>query len=127
MIFFIIIFSFPVVRIIYFTINDAGYIFSDFRFNIGKETSASFFADVRLGASFLMGDRYLAVGDNLLTSRNFFYLKPSVGVRIPMSQNGKKAFNVGVTYQLLTSNSWYYSYGGNPTLNAVGAMLSFEW
>lgn len=102
-------------------------VFTDFRFNVGKATSTSFYADIRIGASFLMGDRYLAIGDNLLTNRNFFYLKPSVGVRIPLSQTGKKAMNVGLAYQLLTSNNWYYSYYGNPTINSVGAMVSFDW
>lgn len=102
-------------------------VFTDFRFNVGNEKSASFYADIRLGASFLMTDKYLAVDDGFITNRQYFYLKPSIGVRVPISKNNpKQAVNVGVTYQLLTSDYWYY-YPGNITLNALGATVGFEW
>lgn len=101
-------------------------VFTDFRFNVGKMTSPSFYADVRLGASFLMGDKYLAVADGFITNREYFYLRPSVGVRLPLKGSGKTAFDVGITYQLLTSNYWY-NYSGNTTLNSLGATVAFEW
>lgn len=101
-------------------------VFTDFRFNIGKATATSFYIDARLGASFLMGDSYLAVANGFITNREYFYLKPSVGVRIPVKSTGKQAIDIGFTYQLLTSNYWYYN-SGNTTLNAIGATLSFEW
>lgn len=101
-------------------------VFTDFRFNIGKTTGTSFYIDARIGASFLMGDNYLAVADGFITNREYFYLCPSAGVRIPVSKSVKQALNVGVTYQLLTSNYWY-NYSGNTTLNAIGATISFDW
>lgn len=101
-------------------------IFTDFRFNIGNQQKASFYIDARLGASFLMGDKFLAVADGYITNREYFYLKPSVGASIPLKAGSKQAIDVGVTYQLLTSNYWY-NYGGNTTLNALGATVAFEW
>lgn len=102
-------------------------VFTDFRFNVGGVSSPSFYADIRLGASFLMGDNYLAVGNGFLTNREYFYLKPSIGVRIPISKkSSKQALDIGFTYQLLTSNYWY-NYNNNVTVNAVGATVAFEW
>lgn len=104
-------------------------IFTDFRFNIGNSTSTSFFADIKLGCSFLAGNTFLQVNNGYLSSQEYFYFKPSVGVRIPLqsqNKNGKKAFNIGLTYQLLTSNYWY-NYNSNVTLNALGLDASFEW
>ncbi|MDE6247859.1 MAG: hypothetical protein K2M41_08495 [Muribaculaceae bacterium] len=104
-------------------------IFTDFRFNVGAPTSTAFYADIKLGCSFLAGN-YLQVNDGYLSSQQYFYFRPSVGVRIPLqgqnNNNGKKAFNIGVTYQLLTSNYWnaYYS---NITLNGLGVDISYEW
>lgn len=101
-------------------------IFTDFRFNIGNQSKPSFYIDARLGASFLMTDNYLAVGDGFITNREYFYFKPSMGVKIPVSQNGKQAVDIGVTYQLLTANYvWYNS--SSTTINALGATVSFEW
>lgn len=102
-------------------------IFTDFRFNVGGTQSASFFADIKLGCSFLCSDSYLRIGDGYLSSQQYFYFRPSLGVRIPVnSKSGKQAVNVGASYQLLTSNYWnaYYS---NITVNGVGVDVSFEW
>lgn len=102
-------------------------LFTDFRFNFGNAKNASFFADVKLGCSFLVGKNYLQVGDGYLSSQQYFYLKPAIGVRIPVnSQNQKQAVNVGVSYQLLTSNYWN-SYYSNLTLNSLGVNVSYEW
>lgn len=101
-------------------------VFTDFRFNIGSQSSTSFFIDARIGASFLMGNNYLAVADGFITNREYFYLKPSLGVRIPVSKSGKQAVDIGLSYQLLTSNYWYYS-SGSSTLNSLGATATFEW
>lgn len=101
-------------------------VFTDFRFNIGGVTKPSFFADIRLGASFLMTDSYLQVGDGFITNREYFYLKPSIGLRIPVSSSGKSAVDIGVVYQLLTSNYWY-NYPGNITISALGGTIGFEW
>ena len=103
-------------------------LFTDFRFNIGNQSKTSFYADLKLGASFLVGNRYLEVGDGYLSSQQYFYLKPSVGVRIPVNpKNSKQAFNVGVTYQLLTSNYWYNDWSRGITINALGVTAAYEW
>lgn len=99
-------------------------VFTDFRFNIGNQAHTSFYIDAKIGASFLMGDKYLQVADGFITNREFFYLKPSVGVRLPLK--GKTAVDLGVTYQLLTSNYWYNS-SFNVTLSSLGAIVGFEW
>ena len=58
-----------------------------------------------------------------------FYFRPSIGVRIPInSQNPKQAVNVGLTYQLLTSNNNYtYWHDNSVTLNNLGLTVGFEW
>lgn len=112
-------------------------LFTDFRFNIGNNpvqtregfysTSASFFIDVKVGCSFLCSDDYIRINNGYLTNQQYFFLRPSMGVRIPVSStNPKQAVNIGVTYQLLTSNYWS-SWSRNVTLNSIGANLSFEW
>ncbi|MCM1377405.1 MAG: hypothetical protein NC097_06395 [Clostridium sp.] len=102
-------------------------IFTDFRFDIGSQSSASFFIDLKVGASFLIGKDYLRINDGYITNQEYFYLRPSLGVRIPVnSQNTKQAVNLGVDYQLLTSNYWS-SWSRNVTLSALGAHISFEW
>lgn len=101
-------------------------LYSDFRFNIGSRTDTSFFVDIRLGASFLIGDNYIEIGDGYLTNSQCFYLKPTLGVRIPLSQNGKQAMNVGVSYQFLTSDYWY-RYQSDISLSSLGVTLGFEW
>lgn len=103
-------------------------IFTDFRFNIGNATSTTFYADVRLGASFLMGNNYLAVADGFITNREYFYLRPSIGVRIPVTKNAKQGVSIGLTYQLLTSNYWYNTPSPyNVTLSSLGATVAFDW
>ena len=101
-------------------------IFTDFRFNIGSATGTSFFIDIKAGGSFLMGGDYLAIENGYISNSEYFMLKPSLGVRIPVDSKGKKAFNIGVTYQLLTCNYWYNNYDSG-TLNSLGATVSYEW
>lgn len=102
-------------------------LFTDFRFNIGKTTSASFFIDLKVGCSFLVGRDYLSVDNGYLTSQQYFLLRPTLGVRIPVNkEKPSRAFNVGITYQLLTSNYWS-RWNQNVTLNGLGANISYEW
>lgn len=101
-------------------------LFTDFRFNIGGQSSVSFFIDIKTGCSFLIGKDYLRVGNGYLTSNEYFYLRPSIGVRIPVSENGRQAVNVGVDYQLLTSDYWN-SYSRSTTIHAIGGVISYEW
>lgn len=103
-------------------------VFTDFRFNIGSQNSTAFFIDARIGASFLMGSNYLAVADGFITNREYFYLRPSLGVRIPVAKGGRQAMDIGLSYQLLTSNYWYNTPSPyNVTLSSLGAVVSFEW
>lgn len=101
-------------------------LFTDFRFNIGDKTNTSFFIGVKAGGSFLVGGDYLAVRNGYISNSEYFYLKPSIGVRIPTNESGKQAVNIGVTYQLLTCNYWYNNYRSG-TLNSLGATVSYEW
>ena len=101
-------------------------LYTDFRFDIGSPTNTSFYIDLRLGASFLVSDNYLEIGDGFLTNTECFYFKPSAGLRIPLDDNGRKAVNVGVSYQLVTSNYWY-RYASNVSLSSVGLSVGFQW
>lgn len=102
-------------------------LYSDFRFKFGGSEFASFFADLRAGCSFLMSDDYIPIGSGYLTSRQYFYLRPTIGMRIPLnSKNPKLATYIGITYKLLTSNYWS-SWNRNITLNSIGASVGFEW
>ncbi len=106
-------------------------LFTDFRFNFGGNKGPSFFADIKAGATWLIGNSYLELNNGSLSTRTQFLLRPSVGVRIPVNaQNPKQAFNVGVTYQLITANnSWGYwnSSYYNTTLNSLGVNVGYEW
>ncbi len=102
-------------------------VFSDFRFNFGDNGTVGFFADIRLGAAFLCGSDYIQVGDGYLTNSESFYFRPTIGMRVPVSSaNSKLAFNIGISYQLMTNSSWYVN-NNSTTLNALGVNLGFEW
>lgn len=102
-------------------------LFTDFRFNIGNTSTVSFFIDLKVGCSFLLSNKYVAIGDGYLTNREYFFLDPSLGLRVPVNKkNPKQAFDVGVRYKLLTSNYWY-QYNNNITLQSLGAFVAFEW
>lgn len=104
-------------------------IFSDFRFNIGSNPAATgFFIDIKLGAAWLLGNDLLDLGDSYMGNGAQFYLKPSLGMRIPVSRsNSSRAVNIGVTYQLLTSGNNYGYRGGDVTLSSIGASIAYEW
>lgn len=104
-------------------------VFSDFRFNFGNIGGVSFFADVKLGAIWLIGNSYLRLQEGCMTGDAQFYCKPALGVRIPVSStNQRQAVNIGVAYELITSdNNYNYWNDNNITLNCLGVSLSFEW
>lgn len=103
-------------------------IFTDFRFTLGgNPQKVGFYIDLRVGCSFLASKDYIEIGDGYLTNQEYFYLRPSMGLRIPTNmQNPKQAFDIGVTYKLLTSNYWN-SWSRNVTLNGLGVTLGYEW
>ena len=103
-------------------------LFTDFRFNIGSEQSSSFFIDLKLGAAWIMGSSYLRLNRGYLTNQTQFYLKPTMGIRIPInSSNSRQAVNIGVSYQLLTSSNNYGWHSRSLSLNNIGATVGFEW
>ena len=102
-------------------------IFTDFKFTLGGMERVAFFIDVKVGCSFLLSDDYIRIGDGYLTNRQYFYLRPSIGLRIPTNKNNpKQAIDLGVSYKLLTSNYWN-SWNRNVTLNGLGVTLAYEW
>lgn len=104
-------------------------LYTDFRLNLGAPTSASFFLDVKVGGGFFISNDYILVGDGYINSSSSFYLKPSVGLRIPVSKtNPKLAVNIGGSYQLITNSYWYNPGQNNSvTLSAMGLNVGFEW
>lgn len=104
-------------------------VFSDFRFNFGNTGGISFFADVKLGALWLIGNSYLRLQEGCMTGDAQFYCKPALGVRIPVSNvNTRQAVNIGVAYELITSDNNYNYWSDNTiTLNCLGVSLSYEW
>ena len=104
-------------------------IFSDFRFNFGNQNGTSFFADIKAGATWLIGSSYLEVNNGALSTRAQFLLRPTIGVRIPAnSQKPRQAFNIGLTYQLITANNtWGWINDYDTTLNSLGISAGFEW
>ncbi len=105
-------------------------IFSDFRFNFGGESKTSFFIDLRLGAAWFFGNSFIGTHHNYIDDGTYLYLKPGVGVRIPASAGDPtRAFNIALTYQLLTnsgSNGYYYR-NSAVTMNGFGITLGYEW
>lgn len=102
-------------------------LFTDFRATIGNSTFAKFFVDLKIGCSFLLSNKYIEIGDGYMTNQQYFYLRPSIGLRIPVSQkNPKQAIDIAVNYKLLTSNYWN-RWNRSITLNSLGASLAFEW
>lgn len=103
-------------------------VFTDFRFNIGPESGTSMFVDLKLGAAWLLGNDDLRMADGFMTNTTQFFFRPTVGVRIPVSATSpRQAVNVGVTYQMLTSNNNYYWRSNSLTLNNLGVSIAYEW
>lgn len=104
-------------------------LFTDFRLNFGQPQNTNVFIDLRLGAAFYIGNKYILVGDGYVNSSESFYLRPSLGVRIPVSSaNSKYAMNISACYQLLTNSYWYNpGYNNSITLSSIGIALAFEW
>ncbi len=104
-------------------------VFSDFRFKIGGSNGGpACFIDIKAGATWLIGNDYLEFTNARMGGGAQFYLRPSAGVRVPISsKNTRQAVNIGVAYQLITSNNWHSYYDNSVTLNGFGAAISFEW
>lgn len=102
-------------------------VFSDFRFIIGSQ-SVGCFIDLKVGSTWLIGNRYLELKEGYLSTAAQFLFRPSLGIRIPIrSSNPKQAFSIGVTYQLITSSNNYGWFDRGNTLNSLGFNVGFEW
>lgn len=106
-------------------------VFTDFRFSVPSTSSVSFFADIKIGAAWLLGDSYLRLNTRYMDNSTQFYFKPTLGLRFGVNkQKPNQAINIGVSYMLLTANnsySWYsYNYD-TPTLSNVGVSIAYEW
>ena len=104
-------------------------LFTDFRFTFGGAQNAlSAYFDLRIGATFLLGNNYLEFDNGYLSNNGQFYLRPSLGMRFPVnSSNSKQAVDLGITYQLITSANNYTWTGRTMTLNALGLTIAYEW
>lgn len=103
-------------------------LFSDFRFNIGTGGGTSCFIDLKIGAAWLLGDKDLRLTDKHMSNSAQLYVRPTIGVRIPLAKGDTRhAFNVGVTYQLLSSGNNYGWNDNTVTLSGFGASVSYEW
>lgn len=104
-------------------------VFSDFRFIIGSNpASTQAYIDLKLGATWLIGSGFLELADARIGGNAQFYLKPQVGVRVPVSaSNPRQALNFGLTYQLITSSNNYGWYSSSVSLNNIGLSIAFEW
>ena len=103
-------------------------VFADFRFLIANgSNNCSFFLDMRVGASFLLSDKYIAIKDGFITDKTFFYLNPAIGISIPVSSEyTKRAIDISLTKKLLTSSYWYRQ-NNNITLQLLGLNVAYEW
>lgn len=104
-------------------------LFSDFRFTIGGDKGVAAFIDIKAGATWLIGHGDLLLDDGATLGHSAqFYLKPSIGIRIPTnSSNTRQAINIGFTYQLITSDNNYGYYDDNVSLNNLGMTIAYEW
>lgn len=102
-------------------------LYTSFRFTTGIQNPVAFFADIRVGASFLVGRDYIRIDRGYLSNSECFYLRPTIGVRIQTdSSHPRRAINLGVNYQLITSN-YRYSYSNSTALSSVGVSIGYEW
>lgn len=101
-------------------------LFTDFRFTPwGSDTGL--YIDIKAGCSFLVGKDYLRINKGFLTNQEYFYLRPSIGMKVPVNpEKPKQAIDFGVSYQLLTSNYWsgYYT---DKAVNGLGLSIGYEW
>lgn len=102
-------------------------VFTDFRFIMGDQSNTAFFMNLRFGAAFLCSDSYVQIRDGYLTNRNYFYLQPAIGMRVPVNKTKpRQAIDIGLHYRLMTSNYWS-GWQHNASINGLGVNVSYEW
>jgi hypothetical protein len=104
-------------------------LFTDFRFTFGNSSSVNYYIGTKIGCSFLVSDKDIYVNRGYITSDECFYLKPSVGVRIPAGITDHNAVTLAVSYQLITPgyNRYDYGYSNSISLNGFGLTIGYEW
>ncbi|MBD5289155.1 MAG: hypothetical protein HDS26_00530 [Bacteroides sp.] len=103
-------------------------LYTDFRFTPWGVGMGAYI-DLRAGCDFLIGNRRLAINNGYLTNQQYFYFKPSIGFRLPLTLSGsKQAFDLGFSYQMLTGNYWGWGWNSSSqVLSSIGVSLGFEW
>lgn len=111
-------------------------LYADMRYTFGSyDATIRPFVDLKLGASLLVSNDYVAVGDRYIDNdRAMAYISPTFGVRF--STSAGIGINLGVTYNLISQRLYYYddydyyyhyyNYDG-AILHAIGARLQIEW
>jgi hypothetical protein len=104
-------------------------LFTDFRFMLGNTSSVNYYIGTKIGCSFLVSDDEIHVNRGYITSDECFYLKPSIGIRIPAGPTDHTALNIAVSYQLITPGYNRYDYSNNESisLNGFGLTIGYEW
>jgi hypothetical protein len=104
-------------------------IFTDFRFTFGNKSDVNFYFGTKIGCSFLVSDSDISVNRGYITSDECFYLKPSIGVRIPAGSTDHNAVTFALSYQLITPGYTRYEYSNNESisLNGFGLTIGYEW
>ena len=104
-------------------------LFLDFRYSGNSPIAA--YIDLKTGISFLTGDDYITINDGILDNDVSFYLSCSFGARFALGS--RSAFNVGVTYSLISQRYYgyddyfyYHDYNGI-SLHGIGITAGFEW
>jgi hypothetical protein len=104
-------------------------LFTDFRFSFGSPYKTNCYIGAKIGCSFLMGDSDISVNRGYITSDECFYLKPSIGIRVPAGSTDHNAVIFALSYQLITPGFAQYEYYDNESisLNSFGLTIGYEW
>jgi hypothetical protein len=96
---------------------------------LGNTSSVNYYIGTKIGCSFLVSDDEIHVNRGYITSDECFYLKPSIGIRIPAGPTDHTALNIAVSYQLITPGYNRYDYSNNESisLNGFGLTIGYEW
>ncbi len=104
-------------------------LFTDFRLTFGDPSNVNYYIGTKIGCSFLVSDESIRVNRGYISSDECFYLKPSVGIRIPAGTTDHNAVTFAVSYQLITPGYERYEYHDSQSisLNGFGISIGYEW
>lgn len=102
-------------------------VFSDFRYIVGRYSEPTLFLNMRIGCAFLCTDSYVRIADGYLTNKEYFYLQPAIGVRVPINRTKpRQAVDFGVHYRLMTARYWS-GWQHDAAINGLGLNITYEW